>query len=616
MHAYLSNLSILLIIFSCYPIGRIIGVSGYLPSAISGLIIISTPIAILANFNASWSSFLVQILPVILLLVLTLIIVNTITRSVLKVTISLDKILFFIVGLICCAFIVFWTYTFNSTERYYFDSHEYYFAAVPLELHIAEYASRLRIFFAYPYEWSQYYFLQGASLALVTSLVDDPNFFTIRLAKFTFAIITFAALAEMLWHYSDIFNKKGSVKEHSLKKKLVATSAALLILFAMLSSIYHFAFTTGFQANSFLSFVCVMCFAITRMRLKFAESYVWILLLTISQIKTLPVCVFGTIIMMYYDGTTGSTLTWKSPQKLFHKTCEFFAANKYNGVVILGLLTVCSIYSVATMMTPASNHSGSPFGFQSSFPYGWWIAVPEISLIKNLWDFVASLLIERAAPLQSHINEEIKNIVSVVFNKVGNLAYPLAILGSSWLAVKYIANRHFKIGVYSLVTPTVILAFYIEPFAHPQVVSIFSFMLLVAFVIIVVTSRGIKAVAVCSTMICLSFYLSPVSFFLGGIVRVAPPRIELASTSEMHERIIDKNDIRVRSNFKQPRDFVYCSADEPFHNEAVGGQLGRRVALTDQNLSQRQNPTIIHRHISELNEAKLPILSSCLMSRK
>ena len=615
MNVYLGNLTILLIIFSCYPIGRLIGISGYLPSAIAGLIIVSSPIAILANFNASLSTFLVNTLPIILLLMLMLKVTKILVLNWRKIEIRPDKSLLFIIGICSCALIIFWTYTFHSTERYYFDSHDYYFAEIPLELQIAEYPSRLRIFFAYPYEWAQFYFLQGASLSLVTSLVPEPNYFTIRLAKFVLAIFTVAALAEILWNYSGVFCKALNGKSASLTKRLFRVSTALLFLVIMLSSTYFFAFTYGFKGNNFLALGCVMCFAMARINGQRAESYIWILLLIMSQLKTLPSCAFGLIIMMYYDSPFGTELSRKSPKKLIRKTFEFFSVNKKSGRIILGLSTICSIYTVTTMMTPGTNHSGSPFGLASSFPYGWWIAVPEVGLLRNLWDFFITPFLESAAAPLAQVNHELQFNFFRFFNRENNILFPLAILGSSWLMVSCTANHNFKVGVYSMVVPAAALSFYIKPFAQTQVVGTFSFMLLVGFTIIILRLKSIKAVAVCSSFVILSLSVNPVSFFASEIITVAPTENELATSSLTHARIIDRNDIRIKSNSSKPRDFIYCSKDEPLYNEAIGGHLGRRVALTDQNISQREKKTIIDRHISLLNQENLPILSSCLVPR-
>ena len=613
MNVYLGNLTILLLIFSCYPIGRLIGISGYLPSAIAGLIIISSPIAILANFNASLSTFLVNTLPIILLLMLMLKVIKIFDSNWRKFEISPDKSLLFIIGICSCALIIFWTYTFNSTERYYFNAHDYYFAAIPLELQIAEYPSRLRIFFAYPYEWSQFYFLQGASLSIVTSLVTEPNYFTIRLAKFVIAIFTVAALAEMLWNYSGVFYKALNGENHTLSKRLFAMSTALLFLVIMLSSTYFIAFTYGFEGNNFLAYGCVMCFAMARIKGQRAESYIWILLLIMGQLKTLPSCAFGLIIMMYYDGPFGTELSRKSPQKLIRKTFEFFSVNKKSGRIILGLSVIYSIYTVTTMMTPGT--SGSPIGLTSSFPYGWWINVPEVGLIRNLWDFIITLFSESAPPLLAHVIHELQFNFFRFFNKENNILFPLAILGSSWLMVSCTANHNFKVGVYSIVVPAAALSFFIKPFVHTQVVGTFSFMLLVAFTIIILRLKSIKAVAVCSSFVILSLTVNPVSFFTSNIIMVAPTDNELATNAQTHAQIIDRNDIRIKSNSSKPRDFIYCSKDEPLYNEAIGGHLGRRVALTDQNISQRKKTTFIDRHMSLLNQENLPILSSCLVPR-
>ena len=88
--------------------------------------------------------------------------------------------------------------------------------------------------------------------------------------------------------------------------------------------------------------------------------------------------------------------------------------------------------------------------------------------------------------------------------------FPLAILGSSWLMVRFTANHSFKVGVYSIVVPAAALSFYIKPFVHTQVVGTFSFMLLVAFTIIILRLKSIKAVAVCSSFVILSININPV----------------------------------------------------------------------------------------------------------
>ena len=157
------------------------------------------------------------------------------------------------------------------------------------------------MFFAYPFEWAQYYFLQGASLALLISQISDPNFFTVKIAKFIIAILTFSSVSEMLWRYPEILNKKYPIEARTIKNERIVAFSAIIILFLLFSTFYSFAFTWGFKSNSFLAFSCTLLFSISRIRSKIGESYVWLILLGICQLKALPVCIISLTFIILTD---------------------------------------------------------------------------------------------------------------------------------------------------------------------------------------------------------------------------------------------------------------------------------------------------------------------------
>ena len=63
------------------------------------------------------------------------------------------------------------------------NSHQAYYAGVPLEILQADYSSRLRILDNYPLEYPRFHFFHGAGVANLLPLVNHPNFFDYQLGN-------------------------------------------------------------------------------------------------------------------------------------------------------------------------------------------------------------------------------------------------------------------------------------------------------------------------------------------------------------------------------------------------------------------------------------------------
>lgn len=598
-------------IFCCYPVGRILGLPGYLPSSIAGLIFVSAPIAIIANFNALLSSILIESLPIILVLNFVIWhIVSWHERSRGQFTTE-GNVIFLGLGLALSLLIIFWVYQFNSAEYYLFDSHEYYFASIPLELNIADYESRLRMFFAYPFEWAKYYFLQGTSLALIISQVDDPNFFTVKIAKFVIAILTFLAVSEMFWRYPDIIKNKYQNEAHIIRNERILTFSSMFILFFMFSTVYFFAFTWGFKSNNFLAFSCAMLFSIARIRSKIAESHVWLLLLAICQLKALPACMMSLMIIMLSDAGFGVKSPLREPKLILSRGHRLFLENKKIGSIFLGLLFLCIIYAITALMAPSSSYVDT-FKIQLSFPFDWWILVPEANLLVKVWEDFFGLFVNKILQFlfyPSALDFTALNLVYSFFallnEKVGDLVFPLSFIASSLLAIRYFDEKKHKVAFLSITCSLMISGLIFPPYTHAPVVSIFSFIWLVPVVLMIVALEKTKLKIGVGLVFCIVLYVYPLNLFFGNILNVGSTQLTSIVDAKSPVGAISRHDNQVRSNINRPRNYIYCAEGDPLFNEAVGGHTGRRVALTKDNLmnfEHLRNSLLLLRHVPGFEE--------------
>ena len=109
---------------------------------------------------------------------------NADRRSALrKLAARYQSLLFFLMS----AFILFVIYFRESARNLgglvTVNSHQAYYAGVPLEILQADYSSRLRILDNYPLEYPRFHFFHGAGVANLLPFVNHPNFFDYELGN-------------------------------------------------------------------------------------------------------------------------------------------------------------------------------------------------------------------------------------------------------------------------------------------------------------------------------------------------------------------------------------------------------------------------------------------------
>ena len=100
-----------------------------------------------------------------------------------KLTAGYQSLLFFLLSAFTLFVIYFRESARNLGGLVTVNSHQAYYAGVPLEILQADYGSRLRILDNYPLEYPRFHFFHGASVANLLPLVNHPNFFDYELGN-------------------------------------------------------------------------------------------------------------------------------------------------------------------------------------------------------------------------------------------------------------------------------------------------------------------------------------------------------------------------------------------------------------------------------------------------
>lgn len=87
---------------------------------------------------------------------------------------------------------------------YHYNSHHPHFAGFAIELFKAEYFSRIRIFDAYPYEWSKYHFFHGSANAIPLVAFVQKNFISYLISKFVWMAFLGGAIFDCLQEKYDL----------------------------------------------------------------------------------------------------------------------------------------------------------------------------------------------------------------------------------------------------------------------------------------------------------------------------------------------------------------------------------------------------------------------------
>ena len=587
------NFSIALLLLSCMPIGRLFGISGFFPAAFAGLIILSIPGAIFINFNALLGSFITQILAVVagFLFALTFVLRSVSKRLTKGDLVKLGLWAFILITLFVPIYI--WSSSYLNAPAYGFESHDYYFASIPFEMRFADYHSRLRLFFVYPNEWAQYYFLQGVSISFLTSYIPHLDIFVVKIVKHFLGIITIFCAFELVISY---FRSESDLS-HGLKfyfsKRFFYPLLSILVILALLFSIYLFGFSWGIRSNGFLAFASVLCFMMARIRQDVLESYAWLMLLALGNLKAMPVCYTALVLIFLHDQALFGYLRQRRWKSVIKSSVDFILAKQKKGVALLFIGALNLIYAAVTISFEKSAEHAS-MNIQSSFTYAWWELVPEVQILRLLFDQLG--------------------LVYANFD----FLVPFCIGFSALLVARAFRSSDLIGTVYYVFFPLVIFSFLFPPSYSAPLVSIFSFSLLVPFAIMVAKTGTTKnGLFVFPVILFLTFYFLPDNTkelsngggqpMFGNINNLIDHDEELIMDNELSggKKSISKFDSEFIKYAKKPQGSLYCSHSQDLrYAEAFSGHLVHRLVVTQQNIKQADRLTISLRFLNPISETR------------
>lgn len=608
MHDQVYYLSIPLLLIGYFAVGRSIGISGFFPAQIGGLVVYATPIAIIANFNGELASALISSTPLMLAVFNFIFYLNFLRSYRFNKEPAIQQGFTILGTLVLIIFVLFWRSEYVSSEAYLFDSHDYYFAAIPLELLVADYPSRLRIYFAYPFEWARYYFLQGTALALLLSLFEGANFFSVKLGKYLLGICSIMGALELIMARDSKFAEfKFSERKQYFNSRLIRFCLALMLCVCV-GTIYNFAFQWGTNANSFLSFGSAMFFSISRINGKRRESHIWLLILALSSLRNLPVCLVALCIIYLSDCYSGFGLNDKSKMNLLHLKSALKSLTRSSYcLTMLCLLTFA--YTVSTFLGKPASTTTKLIDMGFAFPSAWWILLPEFSFLIETIKSISNSFSNFALNMKLNvISEVLINYTNDGLNKKLEILVPLLLLAGALLP--NFSNLTSKdTHAFRVLGLTVFVFSFI--FAAPiyaPVASVFSFVWLP--LILFTLSQSVVRVVISGLIF--------VFLLITGILQLAPPLPSIIKTptagyeSQINDGllidVVERKNPELQSLFQSEEPSIICKNTLPKFNEAWGGEFGLRVAYTSANLEKFEeirNDIMVLRHISLFTEETL-----------
>ena len=189
------------------------------------------------------------------------------------------------------------------------NSHQAYYAGVPLEILQADYSSRLRILDNYPLEYPRFHFFHGSSVANLLPLVDKPNFFDYELGN----ICILAGLAALIFECAKLRYSKIGITPFFL---------SLLFGFSLLANQFQYMIL-GSNFPSIAPIVCILILTRKNLDKQLTCALVLILSCTTSRnffpaLLIIAVVIFSTIKVNSRNILTRST--YKEILGFFRKT--------------------------------------------------------------------------------------------------------------------------------------------------------------------------------------------------------------------------------------------------------------------------------------------------------
>lgn len=228
---------------------------------------------------------------------------------------------------------------------FHYNSHQPYFSGIAIEIFRAEYFSRLRIFDAYPYEWSKYHLFPGSSTAIPLLAFAQKNYISHLMAKFVWLAFLGGAVFDCLREKYDL---KKSILMFLLGFGLffmyhnfiwsITTQTFNAVLFYVLLW-FMFDFGTARAGGGQMLFSLALAFS----KGGSALTGGCLFLLSLYNVLSAEKFQFIQFLKMKYDGKYSFSFIVSLKQKYFSWS-QFFKKNKFEiiAVFVLGL-TVLSM---------------------------------------------------------------------------------------------------------------------------------------------------------------------------------------------------------------------------------------------------------------------------------
>jgi hypothetical protein len=299
MVTFFSNIDLLLIFLSSiayYGFGKHIIQDGFFSKILAGIVVSTLPVAIFMNINAQFAHTIQVSLFVLTAMLSLFYLYKKINQETFRTLIvkNIFSILLVIIGIIIVIINSplnnYLSFTDNNIIFNY-NLHDGYFASMMLELDIANYNDRLRIFDFYPAKWSTYHFFNIAALSTLTAGFGDISLFYFYGARLSIVVIFLLVSFELI----------NQLKISKTKVLFIMSLYILLIL-----SHYYTLFHWNFFTSGALSVIAILLFTFNLYGKESSsaasfETVFWLIIFSIATIRNVPIGLIGLFIYLFYN---------------------------------------------------------------------------------------------------------------------------------------------------------------------------------------------------------------------------------------------------------------------------------------------------------------------------
>lgn len=395
------------------PVGRVFLNNGVFGPVLVGLIVVAIPTATVANFDAKLASYLLELslwsIPLVACVTLLLKYGIPNTSSIITYAISIGLF----TGLILITLNVYdqTQYVLSKQNEVLYNSHDGYYAAVPLELLRADYGSRLRVANIYPVEWKTYYFLGGSISANLLKGLTQPNLIDFFNSKLLIALLGYLSIVEAiaLSAYHRYKWQSGSPVLRNITEIIRQYVLPIAFVTFMLSWWYGQNFQWNNSTSGGIAMIAGFLFLYFRLNNNLRDSYLWLAIAAVGALRNAPAIAIALPFLVYWDFKTNPEKTLSTKIHNLNPLCKFSFLNTFYVLWPAVLMFVLGfVYCVATLGYSQEALFNLP---TINFNYGWWYLVPTfLAFLESISWLISSY----PSPFSRYHNNNSVGIFSVL----------------------------------------------------------------------------------------------------------------------------------------------------------------------------------------------------------